>query len=181
MIQLVAPSEQYRESYLEALPEFHAEGRNLEWGVDELRKDFSILLKRLEEIRLGLNMASGEVGMIQLWLVDGDTYLGRLHIRPVLTEALRKVGGNIGYQIRPSERRKGYGTEVLRLGIIEAKKLGLHRLLVTCLNTNTPSRRIIEANGGILACDESEEELRFWIEESPIQSPERHSVINEKS
>ena len=164
MIALVSPSERYRDSYLEALPEFHSEGRNLEWNVDALREDFGQLLRRLAEIRQGIDMAPGEVGMTQLWLVDGDRYLGRVHIRPILTESLRKVGGNIGYQIRPSERRKGYGTLVLRLALVEARKLGVERALITCLNSNVWSRRIIEANGGVLDWDETEEELRFWID-----------------
>ena len=60
-------------------------------------------------------------------------------------------GGNIGYAIRPSERRKGFGTLILRLTLEKAKNIGLTRVLVTCDADNVASRKIIERNGGVLA------------------------------
>jgi predicted acetyltransferase len=84
------------------------------------------------------------------WLVDGDAYIGRLSLRHHLNDSLRLIGGHIGYDIRPSMRRQGYGTRALALGLIEARNLGLTRVLVTCDKENTGSRRIIERNGGVL-------------------------------
>ena len=58
-------------------------------------------------------------------------------------------GGHIGYYVRPSERRKGYGKEMLRLNLLNAQKLGIKKVLVTCNKDNLASERTIIANGGI--------------------------------
>lgn len=75
-------------------------------------------------------------------------------------------GGHCGYSVRPSERRKGYATEMLRLNIVKAKELGIEKMLVTCAEENAASEKTILANGGIY-----EETIqvygdkikRFWI------------------
>lgn len=58
-------------------------------------------------------------------------------------------GGHCGYSVRPSERRKGYAKEMLRLNMENAKKLGITKLLITCVATNTASEKTILANGGL--------------------------------
>ena len=58
-------------------------------------------------------------------------------------------GGHCGYSVRPSERRKGYATEMLRLNIVKAKELGIEKMLVTCAEENAASEKTILANGGI--------------------------------
>ena len=58
-------------------------------------------------------------------------------------------GGHCGYTVRPYERGKGYGKEMLRLNRKNAAVLGISRLLVTCSTDNTASERIILANGGV--------------------------------
>ena len=98
----------------------------------------------------GLLLPPGWVAETVLWLVDNDIFIGRASIRHSLNEHLLKIGGHIGYFIRPSMRRRGYGKSILNLALIEAKKMGLQKVLVTCDETNTGSRKIIEANGGVL-------------------------------
>ena len=43
---------------------------------------------------------------------------------------MKKFSGNIGYGIRPTERRKGYNKINLYLGLIEAKKVGLEKITI---------------------------------------------------
>src|SRR5699024_1090535 len=60
-----------------------------------------------------------------------DRLLEAVNIRHYLNDSLLKEGGHIGDGIRPSERRKGYATEMIRLALIECKKLGIDKVLMT--------------------------------------------------
>ncbi len=77
-----------------------------------------------------------------------DTLVGMIQVRHTLNDYLRRFGGNIGYSIRPSERRKGYATEQLRLALLFCKELGLDRVLISCHTCNEGSRKVILKNGG---------------------------------
>jgi predicted acetyltransferase len=163
MAELVLPDSRYRESYLAALEEFHSEGRNLEWDLAQLRHDFSVLLQRLDKNSRGLELPPGHVPSTQYWLVEGDEYLGRANIRHHLSPDLEILGGNIGYEIRPSARGKGYGHQVFREALrIARTEFGIDLALVTCDATNEASKRIIRAEGGVLIYPPGHE-LRFWV------------------
>ena len=99
--------------------------------------------------------------------VDRNRLLGAVNIRHYLNERLLKDGGHIGDGIRPSERGKGYGTEMVRLALIECKKLGINKVLMVCDKTNPASRKTIINNGGILENEVIDEdgviEERYWI------------------
>lgn len=95
--------------------------------------------------------------------------VGMIDVRHTLTGYLRKFGGNIGYSIRPSERRKGYATEQLRLALPCCKELGLDKVLVTCHVDNVGSRKTILKNGGVYERTnydpERDRELElYWID-----------------
>jgi predicted acetyltransferase len=96
-----------------------------------------------------------------------DRIIGFIQLRHRLNESLRNIGGHISYSIRPSERRKGYGSEMLRLCLGEAAKLNITSVLVTCDATNAGSEKVIRTNGGILenTCIGKTGSLkkRFWI------------------
>jgi len=79
-----------------------------------------------------------------------------------------EVGGHIGYDIRPSKRKQGYGNKILELALPKTKELGIHKALLTCDEPNTGSQKIIERNGGVLenVVDNPEtgiRKMRFWI------------------
>ena len=78
------------------------------------------------------------------------------------------MSGHIGYEIRPSKRRQGYDTKILRLGLEKARELDLHRVLVTCDEDNIGSKKIIEHNGGMFENaieieGDTVKKLRYWI------------------
>ena len=81
---------------------------------------------------------------------DRDRLIGAVNIRHYLNESLKRSGGHIGDGIRPSERRKGYATEMIRLTLIECRKLGIEKVLMTCDKDNIGSAKSIIKNGGVL-------------------------------
>ena len=75
--------------------------------------------------------------------------LGLLQIRENLIGYLVEFGGHIGYCVRPSQRRKGYASDMLRRGLKLCRQLGLERVMITCLESNVGSARTIERCGGV--------------------------------
>lgn len=168
MPQLVLPSVQYRNSYLVALKEFQAEGRDLDLNCDDISADFAGFVRRLRDKEKGIGLPKGFVPQTTYWLVADGEFLGRVSIRHQLNDNLQRIGGHIGYEIRPSQRRKGYGTLILQLGLVKAKELGLEQILVTCDVTNTGSHKIIQKAGGVLENEIAvgpgkPNKYRFWI------------------
>ncbi len=152
-VKLVLPSMKYAPAYLKALKEFAKIGEITALGVHvDLKKidDFKVYIKRARDNRNGINLAKGRVPSTTYWAVVGNKIVGRVDIRHKLNKGLRVIGGHIGYTVVPSERQKGYGTQMLVCALPYAKKLGIKNVLVTCDATNTGSKKIIESNGGKL-------------------------------
>jgi len=77
--------------------------------------------------------------------------VGMLDIRHNLNhEFLTQYGGHIGYAVRPSERKKGYATEMLKMGLAFAKTLNIKKVMLGCYTSNLPSVITIEKCGGTL-------------------------------
>jgi len=81
---------------------------------------------------------------------NDNKIIGTINIRWNLTEKMKQFGGNVGYGIRPTERRKGYNKVNLYLGLIEDQKLGLDKVMLDCDVKNLGSDKTILALGGIL-------------------------------
>lgn len=78
---------------------------------------------------------------------ENDRLVGIIDLRHELKGFLEDFG-NSGYSVRPSERRKGYATEMLRLIIDRAAEIGLGKLQLSVERTNEPSVKTILKNGG---------------------------------
>ena len=146
---LARPSIEFRDSYLEALREYQMEGRELHVDYEWAARSFALFVQSRLDRAKPRQFAPSYVPESEFWLIDNGEYIGTTRIRHRLNDFLRKYGGNIGYQIRPSRRRQGYGRRILQLALVEARRLGLTRALVTCNRENIGSRKIIEANGGV--------------------------------
>lgn len=101
-------------------------------------------------------------------LSDGRL-VGMIQIRHCLNEHLAQFGGHVGYSVRPTERRKGYATAMLKAALPLCRDLGMDRVLITCSEANEASRRVIVKNGGIYESTLSEPGKstgteRYWIE-----------------
>lgn len=104
-------------------------------------------------MELVLKETSGPLPTSTYYLVDGEKCVGTLQLRhrPSASPGLpESFVSHIYYQIDEAERRKGYGKEILRLGLDEARKLGLNSVVTICDEDNIGSKRTIESNGGKL-------------------------------
>lgn len=140
-IQLVPPSERYRETFLRGLREFRDEGLAWHLAVDleAIERDFGAFVAgKLAEPKT------------HLWAIADERFVGRIAIQHELNDALRIEGGHIGYDTVPSFRGHGVATEMLRQALPIARALGLTTVLLTCDDTNVASIRVIENNGGSL-------------------------------
>lgn len=93
--------------------------------------------------------------------------IGSIQLRHFLTPELEKHGGHIGYGIRPSERRKGYGKQQLLLTLDEACNLKIPKVMITCDKDNVPSRKTAISCGGVLTCEniyEGKAQQIYWID-----------------
>ena len=168
-INLVDPQIYFTKEFLKMVDEFEKAGE-MRSEYERARLDFSAFIGWLQNQSRGIGLPSGMVPMNTFWLVrDEATILGEVRLRHHLTPALEVEGGHIGYMIRPSERRKGYGTLQLKLALEKVRLLGLPRVMVTCDADNTGSYRIIEKNGGVMIGKavspySGKPILHYWIE-----------------
>ena len=172
MPRLRLPALDVHASFVEAMAEFCAEGRGApddqtmvgdeirdgRWRTADGFAEFVADL-RADEVR---PPRPDWVTCTTWWWCEGSTYLGRIALRHELTEHLRVVGGHIGYDVRPTARQRGHATAMLAAVLPHARERGIDDLLITCDSTNTGSRRVIEANGGVLH-DEHDGKLRYWL------------------
>src|SRR6266702_6169812 len=155
---LVRPAALVRDSFIEAARDLRDESWLPEFPVDQVAADFDGYVQRVLEDKHGWG-----VPMSTLWYIDGRTYLGTVIIRHRLTPELTRRGGQIGYHVAPRHRRQGHATAMLAAAAAYCRDtLGLTRLLVTCAESNTASRRVIESNGAVLE-NILEGECRYWI------------------
>jgi len=159
------------------MAEFVAEGRAEELRSLPRHESFAAFVHELGEWSQGRALPDGWVPDSTYWLIDDEEFVGNVEIRHCLTDALRLRGGHIGYAVRPTARRRGYGRTALYMALRPCLALGLRHVLVTCDATNEGSRRIIEANSGILEDvvqlpDRPVGTMRYWIDvEAQLQRP----------
>lgn len=171
-LELVFPREEHKEQVENYLKEHFENGEYHLKGVGGLDKikDFEEWLHKIQDENVKEKVKEGRVqATLYLAIRKSDNrMIGTIQIRHELNEYLLNIGGHIGDGVRPSERRKGYATEMIRLALEKCKEIGLDKVLITCNKDNIGSRKSIQNNGGILeneTLDEIGKELqRFWIE-----------------
>ncbi len=149
----VRPDESYRDQAIEYIEEHHRYNSNINGsgGLYRYVDDYDAWLERLEEGRHYIpdeNRVPGETWML---VRESDNRLiGMCNIRYMLNERLQRIGGHIGYGIRPTERRRGYNEINLYLALIRCQELGMDMVLLDCDDDNIGSYRTMEALGGVM-------------------------------
>ena len=147
MLKLVLPEKSFLSDYKKAIKEYEENKVDTYYFSNPEEYD---IFEKFNNYRLGVNLPLNRVPSITYWLIEKEEFIGEVVIRPRLNDTLLKYGGNIGYGIRYSKWNQGYGTRMLKLALVEAKKLGMDRVLITCDEDNYSSEKVIINNGGVL-------------------------------
>lgn len=116
-------------------------------------------------------LVEGQPVSFHYWAIEDGKFIGEFQLRTEFPQKVMKDIGSIGYAVRVSEQGKGYGTEILRLGLLLAKEHGMDKVLLTINEENTASIHVCEKLGGelkdtIKAYNEAEGHhllRRYWI------------------
>lgn len=151
-IILLKPTIQLKEQALEYRNEHFQNGENVINGSELFDK-----IESYEEWLRSVTNNANPKTVSKDWVVT-DTFfavrkrdykiIGIIDLRHTLNDFLKNFG-NCGYSVRPSERNKGYATEMLRQLIVQAKKTGLSEIHLSVEKSNTASKKVIQKNGGI--------------------------------
>ena len=170
-IHLREPDERDREQVMAYRKEFLAIGSRMD-GTSALDQydDFDAWLANVRNHEHPETVPTGHVtGTEYLALDEHEHLVGMTNLRHYLNDYLLTYGGHIGYSVRPSERKNGYATQMLRLTLGKAKERGIEKVRICCDHYNIASAKAIRANGGVLE-DEAYDSLdglltqRYWIE-----------------
>lgn len=151
MIRLIRPALEHKEKALAYRKEHFDHGENIING-SELLDQTESYEEWLQSIKNNENPATVNPD----WVVtdtffamdDEDAIVGIIDLRHTLNDFLKDFG-NSGYSVCPSQRQKGYATEMLRLLLDVARQAGLKELHLSVEKENHPSVKTIVKNGGI--------------------------------
>ena len=176
-IKLVKVSKEYQAQIEDMLKEWrayndsHPDANTSPFGIFHEYDNFDEYIHHLIDIGEHYNEYNSKYVPASTFFAydeDRDVMVGAANIRHYLNDKLLVGGGHIGDGVRPSERRKGYGTIIVKLALEECKKLGIDRVMMACDKSNDASRKTIVNNGGVYDCDITEDDgniiERYWID-----------------
>lgn len=167
MLKFILPTEQNRADVLSFYDEMeHTGGECI--GIGNY-KNYDLWLEEMHNRYAGKNLPDGYVRENFYLCYEGKRLIGVFSLKFELTDFLLNYGGHIGYATRPSDRKRGLATQMLKQGLEFAKKFGFDRILCICDSDNYASEKVILRNGGILENEqydpyENVTVKRFWID-----------------
>lgn len=172
-LRLIKPTLEYKNQAIEYIKEHNEYASEIHGvaGLDRYLENYEEWLKKLENYR-NLKATEEKVPEETYFLVriNDNKIIGMIDIRLALNERLRKFAGHIGYSIRPTERRKGYGKINLYLALQECQKFGLKSVMLACDKHNIASAKTIQAFDAELEREFFDDEMyhcvqqHYWID-----------------
>ena len=151
MIRLVRPTLEHKEKALAYRQEHFNHGESIINGSELLDKTecYEEWLQSIKNNENPETVSSDWVVTDTFFAVDEqDEIVGIIDLRHTLNDFLKDFG-NSGYSVRPSQRKKGYATEMLRQVLDIARRAGLTELHLSVEKDNLPSVKTIIKNGGV--------------------------------
>lgn len=174
-LKLEAPTSAREREAMEYLEELYANKSAMHGTCDlqDYKDDYAGWLKSLEA---DLHRKAGEerVPSEAYFLVreSDNKIVGMLGIRTKLNHDLWNFGGHIGYNIRPSERRKGYNKINLYLALLVCKNRGIEAVLLDCDKENLASSKTMRALGGKMIYEYFDESMGITLQNYVIDVDE---------
>ena len=151
MIKLIRPTKELKEKALDFRQEFFDNGEKVINGSELLDQT-----ENYDDWLASVTANTSAKTVDPAWVVT-DTFfavdetekiVGIIDLRHTLNDFLKDFG-NSGYSVRPSERRKGIASEMLRQLLTIAVQSGMTELHLSAEKTNEPSIKTITKNGGV--------------------------------
>ena len=170
-LELMRPTSEFASQIVEYRQEFLDAGDSMD-GTGPLRRmeNPEEYIQACAEYENTKTVPAHLVEATQFMLVrkNDNKLVGMIQVRHRFNEYLEKYAGHIGYSVRPSERRKGYAKEMLRMALPYCREIGLDKVLITCKDGNVGSEKTILANGGVYEStvyepNDNVKLKRFWI------------------
>ncbi len=174
-LYLAKPDLVYFERYNDMMREWIASGTQIApWFLDQpfdTLQDFVRFIQMLDDCEHATNVDRKYSSTTSYLMIDeNERLIGATSLRHYLTVEGYNTWGHIGYGVRPSERRKGYATRMLKLMLDEARNKKIYKVLIGCHTSNVASIGVIEKCHGMLdntvpdPNDASKTINRYWIE-----------------
>lgn len=150
---LEIPTANRKKDAINYIEEFHIFNSDINGvgGLDRFLDNYEGWLNKLEEDYKRIpNEEKVPARTFFLVRKSDNKIIGMINIRLALNEKLKKIGGNIGYSIRPTERGNGFNNINLYLGLLLCNKYNIDKVLLDADLENLASWKTMEKFGGRL-------------------------------